>query len=106
MNGDRVRDKLERLRAITSEQQKRGAGKLQNSGNSGDGTIQGIMDTIADTSKKIQSKTVKANAERTEITPDEGFYLENVTVLGISAKIIPNGFRGETLIIGGDLSGA
>ena len=105
MNGGRVRDKLEKLRDITSEQQKRGADKLHNSGNSVDGTIQGVIDTIADTTKKLQSKTVNTNAERTEIIPDDGFYLDKVTVFGISARIIPNKFGGKTLIIGGDLSG-
>lgn len=109
MNGGRVRDKLEKLRDITSEQQKRGADKLHNSGNSGDGTIQGVMDTIADTTTPVyfgEYEVTPKTYEETVLPTKDKRLTDNVSVKKIPQYEVSNQSGGETLIIGDEYYGS
>lgn len=97
-----LKEKLEKLKAITSVQQNRGAEKFKREGASGDGTLEGVIDTIGDNTRKIQSKSVIPTITPQTVYPDEGFYLDKVDVAAIPIRYEANASGGETLIIGGD----
>lgn len=96
-----LREKLEKLKEITRSEQQRGAEKLNNKGASADGTLQGIMDTLGDDTRKIQSKSAVPSSQAQVVYPDEGFYLDKVEIAAIPISYEANEAGGETLIVGG-----
>lgn len=96
-----LKEKLEKLKEITAAQQKRGAEKFKSEGASGDGTIEDVIDTIGDNTRKIQSKSAVPSGQPQTVYPDEGFYLDRVDIAAIPIRYEANEAGGETLIIGG-----
>lgn len=98
-------EKLEKLRAITSEQQQRGADKLGGVGSSSDGTIEGVIDMLGKAAAVVQSKEAVPTFEEQTIKPDSGVdYLTEVRLAAIPVSYEANAAGGETLIIGGGIN--